>query len=57
MSLNKNLVAPLQNWRFVTETKVGTHHIITLTEDRRNALKFLGTDPISEPVHTMYDIY
>ena len=43
MSLNKNLIAPLQNWRFVTESKVGTHHIITLTDDGKNALKFLGT--------------
>jgi hypothetical protein len=23
VSLNKNLIAPLQNWRFVIETKVG----------------------------------
>jgi uncharacterized protein DUF6293 len=44
MSLNKNLIAPLRNWRFVTETKVGTHHIINLTDDGKNALKFLGTD-------------
>lgn len=44
MSLNKNLITPLQNWRFVTETKVGTHHIITLTDDGKNVLKFLGTD-------------
>lgn len=44
MSLNKNLIAPLQNWRFVTETKVGTHHIIILTNDGKNALKFLGAD-------------
>jgi len=44
MSLNKNLIAPLQNWRFVRETKVGTHHIITLTDDGKNALKFLGTE-------------
>ena len=44
MSLNKNLIAPLRNWRFVTETKVGTHHIINLTDDGKNALKFLGAD-------------
>jgi uncharacterized protein DUF6293 len=44
MSLNKNLIAPLRNWRFVTETKVGIHHIINLTDDGKNALKFLGTD-------------
>ncbi len=44
MSLNKNLVAPLRNWRFITESKVATHHIISLTEDGKHALKFLGTD-------------
>lgn len=44
MSLNKNLITPLHNWRFVTETKVSTHHIITLTDDGKNVLKFLGTD-------------
>ncbi|MFZ0511078.1 MAG: hypothetical protein WAM14_05695 [Candidatus Nitrosopolaris sp.] len=27
MSLNKNLIEPLQKyWRFITETKVWTHH-------------------------------
>ena len=45
MSLNKNLIAPLQNWRFITESKVATHHIISLTEDGKHALKFLGGDP------------
>ena len=44
MSLNKNLIAPLQNWRFITESKVATHHIISLTEDGKHALKFLGAD-------------
>jgi len=34
MSLNKNLIEPLQkHWRFITETKIGTHHIISLTEE------------------------
>ena len=45
MSLNKNLIAPLQNWRFITESKVATHHIISLTDDGKHALKFLGGDP------------
>ena len=45
MSLNKNLIVPLQNWRFITESKVATHHIISLTEDGKHALKFLGGDP------------
>ena len=34
MSLNKNLIEPLQKyWRFITETKIGTHHLISLTEE------------------------
>ena len=45
MSLNKNLIEPLQkDWRFITETKVGTHHIITLTEEGKHALHFLSAD-------------
>jgi hypothetical protein len=45
MSLNKNLIEPLLNWRFITESKVGSHHIISLTEDGIHALKFLNTQP------------
>jgi hypothetical protein len=33
MSLNKNLIAPLRSWRFITESKVATHHIVSITED------------------------
>jgi len=45
MSLNKNLIEPLRkDWRFITETKVGTHHIITLTEEGKHALHFLSAD-------------
>jgi hypothetical protein len=45
MSLNKNLIAPLQQyWRFITETKVGTHHIISLTEEGKHAVHFLSGD-------------
>jgi Family of unknown function (DUF6293) len=45
MSLNKNLIEPLQKyWRFVTETKVGTHHLISLTEEGKHALHFLRAD-------------
>jgi hypothetical protein len=39
MSLNKNLIAPLRNWRFITESKVATHHIISLTEDEETCFK------------------
>jgi uncharacterized protein DUF6293 len=45
MPLNKNLIEPLQKyWRFTTETKVGTHHIISLTEEGKHALHFLSAD-------------
>jgi hypothetical protein len=44
MSLNKNLIAPLRSWRFITESKVATHHIVSITEDGKRALKFLGAD-------------
>ena len=42
MALNKNLIEPLLNWKFITESKVGSHHIISLTEDGNHALKFLN---------------
>jgi Family of unknown function (DUF6293) len=44
MALNKNLIEPLLGWRFITESKVGAHHIISLTEDGKHALKFLNTE-------------
>ena len=33
MALNKNLIEPLFDWKFITESKVGSHHVISLTED------------------------
>jgi uncharacterized protein DUF6293 len=45
MALNKNLIEPLLVWRFITESKVGSHHVISLTEDGKHALKFLNTLP------------
>jgi Family of unknown function (DUF6293) len=45
MALNKNLIEPLLTWRFITESKVGSHHVISLTEDGKHALKFLNTQP------------
>ena len=44
MSLNKNLIGPLRGWRFITESKVATHHIVSITEDGKRALKFLSAD-------------
>ncbi|MFL6329715.1 MAG: DUF6293 family protein [Nitrososphaeraceae archaeon] len=33
MALNKNLIEPLLRWQFITVSKVGSHHMISLTED------------------------
>jgi len=44
MSLNKTLIEPLRDWRFITETKVGTRHIISLTEEGKHALHFLSAE-------------
>jgi hypothetical protein len=44
MSLNKTLIEPLRNWRFITETKIGTNHIISLTAEGKHALHFLSTE-------------
>ncbi|MFL6319067.1 MAG: DUF6293 family protein [Nitrososphaeraceae archaeon] len=38
MALNKNLIEPLLSWRFITESKVGSHHIISLTEDGKQGM-------------------
>ena len=47
MALNKNLIEPLLDWRFITESKIGSHHIISLTDDGKHALKFLN--PYTSP--------
>ena len=44
MSVNKTLIEPLRDWRFITGTKVGTHHIISLREEGNHALHFLSAD-------------
>ncbi|MGB7954465.1 MAG: DUF6293 family protein [Candidatus Nitrosopolaris sp.] len=44
MSLNKTLIEPLRHWRFITETKIGTNHIISLTDEGKDALHFLSAD-------------
>lgn len=42
MALNTNIVDPLQKWNFITIEKRGKSKIVTLSEDGRNALKFLN---------------
>jgi hypothetical protein len=44
MALNKNLIDPLLEWKFITVYKIGAHHIVSVTDDGRNALKFLNVD-------------
>ncbi|HEY7082524.1 MAG TPA: hypothetical protein VH500_22775, partial [Nitrososphaeraceae archaeon] len=44
MALNKNLIDPLLAWKFITVNKQGAHHMITLTDEGRNALKFLNIE-------------
>jgi hypothetical protein len=45
IALNKNPIEPLLAWRFISESKIGSHHIISLTEDGKHTLKFLNTQP------------
>jgi hypothetical protein len=42
MALNKNLIEPLIEWKFISVEKVGSHHIVSLTDEGLNALRFLG---------------
>jgi hypothetical protein len=41
MALNKNLIEPLRSWRFITVEKVGSHHVVSLTNEGKDALRFL----------------
>jgi hypothetical protein len=38
----KNLIEPLQNWNFIEIEKIGTSNIVSLSEDGKNALRFLN---------------
>jgi hypothetical protein len=44
MALNKNLIEPLLDWQFITEIRISSHHIVSLTEDGKHALTFLNDD-------------
>jgi hypothetical protein len=41
MALNKNLIEPLIDWKFIGVEKIGSRHIVSLTEEGINALRFL----------------
>ena len=33
MALNKNLIEPLLSWKFITVSKVGSNHVVSLTNE------------------------
>ena len=41
MALNKNLIEPLSDWKFISVEKIGAHHIVSLTDEGISALRFL----------------
>jgi hypothetical protein len=41
MALNKNLIEHLMEWKFISVEKIGARHIVSLTEEGINALRFL----------------
>ncbi len=41
MALNKNLIEPMMDWKFINVEKIGAHHIVSLTDEGINALRFL----------------
>lgn len=41
MALNKTLIEPLRSWRFITVEKVGSHYVVSLTDEGKDALRFL----------------
>jgi hypothetical protein len=44
MALNKNLINPLLGWNFISIEKKGRSHIIFMTNDSKNALRFLSNN-------------
>jgi predicted transcriptional regulator len=41
LALNKNLIEPLMDWKFISVEKIGARHIVSLTDEGINALRFL----------------
>ena len=41
MALNKNLIEPLIEWKFISVEKIGSRQIVSLTDEGINALRFL----------------
>jgi hypothetical protein len=40
MALNKNLIEPLMEWKFIRVEKIGSNHIVSLSDEGINALRF-----------------
>ena len=43
MALDTHILGPLQKWNFVTIEKSGKRRIVSLSEDGKNALKFINS--------------
>jgi hypothetical protein len=43
MALDANILKPLQKWNFITIEKSGKRKLVYLSDDGKNALKFLGS--------------
>lgn len=41
MALNKNLIEPLLEWNFIRVEKIGSSHVVYLTDEGKNTLRFL----------------
>jgi hypothetical protein len=39
MVLNKNLIGPLMDWKFISVEKIGARHIVSLSDEGINALR------------------
>jgi hypothetical protein len=48
MALNKTLIEPLRSWRFITVEKVGSHHVVSLTNEGSDALRFLSVRKLGD---------
>ena len=42
MALKSTLIEPLRSWGFITVEKVGSHYVVSLTNEGRDALRFLS---------------
>jgi hypothetical protein len=48
MALNKTLIEPLRSWRIITAEKAGSHHVVSLTNEGSDALRFLSVRKLGD---------